>query len=412
MEMTLGVLAVSLGGLMMGCGIWPIKLMRKFQFEHWWFIGMLLGLIIIPWTVTIVEFPKAFQAYREVPVSVLVISNLCSISWGVANVLCALCFVRIGVALTMAILTGLGVSVASLMPLIFKGSGLFQNAPALTSRAGLTILCGIGVMLIGVALASMAGFGRDRELKKLRKTSGSFLGGLIMTIIAGVTSAGLLLAFVYSQGPIVDRVSTVEPGKNINISVTGNEAVSGKYDVGQDGTISLKNNTSIGPITVGGLTAKAASDLIAEKLQMKRSDSAPTVHVDAQNILAILPVQAVGLLGGALINVFYPAFLMTRRKNWNILCESWGELALATLIGLQMCIAVALGNKGMLLLGALGASVGAGIQQAMQMVGGQGLGFMSGEWKGVDGTPRRQMYVAIVLLLIAAVIMAYSNTLK
>jgi hypothetical protein len=77
-----------------------------------------------------------------------------------------------------------------------------------------------------------------------------------------------------------------------------------------------------------------------------------------------------------------------------------------------MCIAVALGNKGMLLLGALGASVGAGIQQAMQMVGGQGLGFMSGEWKGVDGTPRRQMYVAIVLLLIAAVIMAYSNTLK
>jgi hypothetical protein len=47
----------------------------------------------------------------------------------------------------------------------------------------------------------------------------------------------------------------------------------------------------------------------------------------------------------------------------------------------------------------------------MQMVGGQGLGFISGEWRGVHGVPRRQMYWAIALLIIAAVIMAYSKTL-
>ena len=138
MEMALGVLVVAVAGLTMGSGIWPMKLMRKFQFEHWWFIGMLLGLIVIPWAITIVVFPNAFQALREVPASALVISNVCSISWGIANVLFALCAVRIGVALTMAILTGLGVSVASIMPLIFKGSGMFKNAPELTSAAGLT----------------------------------------------------------------------------------------------------------------------------------------------------------------------------------------------------------------------------------------------------------------------------------
>jgi hypothetical protein len=412
MEMALGVLVVAMAGLTMGSGIWPMKLMRKFQFEHWWFIGMLLGLIVVPWTITIVAFPNAFQAFRDVPVSALVISNLCSISWGIANVLCALCFVRIGVALTMAILTGLGVSVASIMPLIFKGSGLFKNAPDLTSPAGLTILCGIGVMLFGVAMASLAGFGRDRELKKLQQTSGSFLVGLIMTVIAGVTSAGIMLAFVYSQGPIVARVSTVDCGQKIGVTVAGDAAISGEYAVGQDGIILLKEKKNIGPIEIGGLTAKAAGDRIAEKLGLAQSDANPKVSVDAQNILAILPVQAVGLLGGALINVIYPAFLMTRRMSWGVLAESWKELGLAAIIGLQMCVAVALANKGMLLLGAFGASVGAGIQQAMQMVGGQGLGFISGEWKGVYGRPRRQMYVAIVFLLIAAVIMAYSNTLK
>ncbi len=41
-------------------------------------------------------------------------------------------------------------------------------------------------------------------------------------------------------------------------------------------------------------------------------------------------------------------------------------------------------GKGMLLLGAApGASVGWGIQQAMQMAGTQMLGFASGEWRGV-----------------------------
>jgi hypothetical protein len=68
-------------------------------------------------------------------------------------------------------------------------------------------------------------------------------------------------------------------------------------------------------------------------------------------------------------------------------------------------------GKGMLLLGALGASVGWGIQQAMQMTGGQAVGFISGEWRGVTGKPRRQMYAAIAVLIVAAMIMAYGNTL-
>jgi len=44
-------------------------------------------------------------------------------------------------------------------------------------------------------------------------------------------------------------------------------------------------------------------------------------------------------------------------------------------------------------------------------MGGQGVGFATGEWTGVNGTPRRQMYFAILLLLTATVIMAYGNSL-
>ena len=45
------------------------------------------------------------------------------------------------------------------------------------------------------------------------------------------------------------------------------------------------------------------------------------------------------------------------------------------------------------------------------MLGNQALGFISGEWKGVPGTPRKLMYAAIAVLILAALVMAYGNTL-
>lgn len=404
-----GVLMAAAAGLCMGSSAWSVKTLRRFQFEQWWFIGMLVGLVALPWGITLVAFPNVMAAYRDVAPSVLITSNLFSIAWGVANVLCGLCYIRIGVALTGAILTGLGASVAVTLPLICKGSGLFKNAPDIASPAGMMVLGGVGIMLLGVILASLAGFGRDRELKKLQATSGSFLGGLIMTIIAGICSAGMALAFVYSQGPIVARVSRVEAGQTLKLGVVENKTLSGSYTVSADGTIALPG---AGPIEIAGMSAKAAADRIAAKLGLSQQPEADAkVSVETGNILAVFAVNAIALMGGAVINLLYPAYLMTKKGTWGLLFSGGREAAFTVIGGLQFLLAVMLAGKGMLLLGALGASVGAGIQQAMQMVGGQGLGFLSGEWRGVSSKPRWQMYGAIALLLVAMIVMAYANTL-
>lgn len=340
-QQLLGILVVAFAGLFIGSGAWPMKLLKRFQFEHWWIIGMFVGLILIPWSVTLTCCPNAFKAYANVPARSLIVANLWAAAWGVANVLCGLCFVRIGVALTGAILTGLGVSLGVTLPMIVKGSGLFQDAANLTSPAGLTVLVAVGVMLVGVILAALAGFGRDQALRKTEQRSGSFLNGLIMTIVAGICSCGMSLSFVYGQGPIA-----------------------------------------------AAMKAEGAGDLPAT-----------------------FAVWAVGLLGGSLINIIYPAYLLTRNKSWGVLATSWKEALLSVIIGVNMAIGIVLMGTGMLLVGALGASVGFGIQQATQMFGNQGLGFISGEWKGVAGKPRNQMYLAIAVLILAALIMAFGNTL-
>jgi hypothetical protein len=337
-----GALTVVLAGLVQGSGVWPMKFLRKYKFEHWWFLAMLIGLVIAPWVITLTLCPEPWQAYREIEPSTLIKANLFALAWGVANVLCGLCFVRIGVALTGGILTGLGVSVGVTLPMIIKGSGLFSEAPNLGSPAGKAVLVGVAIMLVGVVLAAFAGFGRDRILRSTdQPRTGSFVGGLVMVVIAGALSAGISFAFVYSQGPIVSAMK-----------------------------------------------AHAAGDIPAN-----------------------FAVWAIGLMGGALVNVTYPAYLMTKNKSWGVLLDSWWELLLSVAIGINFIIGVALMGRGMLLLGPLGASVGFGVQQAMQMLGGQTVGFASGEWRGISGRPRHQMYLAIGVLIAAAVVMAYGNTL-
>ncbi len=336
-----GGLTVALGGLSMGSSAWTLKALRKLQFEHWLFIAMLVGLVLLPWGITLSFCPRALEAFRSVPASVLIKANLFAFGWGIANVLCGLCFVRIGVALTGGILGGLGMSLGVTVPMVFKASGLFEKAPDLGSRAGLMVLAGVAVMLVGVVFVALAGFGRERALKNRRNTSASFSGGLIMVIIAGILSTGPNFAFAYSQGPIV----------------------------------------------------KAMKDR------------------GAGDIPSMFAVWAVAMLAGALVNLLYPAFLMTRHRSWKLLKEAWREMVFPVIMGIQFCLAIVLLGSGNIALGVLGASAGWGIYQATQIIGNQGVGFLSGEWLAIGGKPRYQMYAAIVLLLVAASVMAYGNSL-
>ena len=405
-----GVLVAAAAGLCMGSSAWTVKTLRRYQFEQWWFVGMLTGLVILPWTVTLAAFPNVWSAYRDVAPSALITANLFSVAWGVANILCGMCYIRIGVALTGAILTGLGASVAVTLPMICKGSGLFKQAPDIASQAGMTVLGGVGIMLVGVILASLAGFGRDREVKKLQATSGSFLGGLIMTVIAGICSAGMALAFVYSQGPIVSRVSRVEAGQTIKVAVAQNKTLNGSYQVSQDGTIVLKG---VGPVEVAGMSAKAAADRIAAKLGSgEQIEADAKVSVETGNMLAVFAVNAISLIGGAFDQSRLPRLhddekrdlgtALRRRagsrlhhhRRTAVLWWPWCWPAREWCSRRARCI-------------------GRSRHPASHADGGR-PGTRLPQWRvaGVHGRPRRQMYGAIALLLVAMVVMSYANSLK
>jgi hypothetical protein len=346
MAVIIGLIFVTLAGLGTGLSAWPFKVIKDFRFEQYVFLSILLGMVIYPWLIVLFKVPDPILLIKTVGFKTLLISNGLTIAWGVANLLCMICVLRIGAALSGAILSALGMSVGIIVPLILKGSGLFTNAPNLLSKPGILIMIGLLVVIIGVTMVSIAGFGREKAMKneseqvKKKQASGNFRQGLFLIILAGILSCGLGLAFVYGQGPIIEAVKQ-----------------------------------------------QGASETVAN-----------------------FAVWALACLGGAFVNIFYAAFWMTKKKTWNLLFNRKDELICSLLVGVQFLGSMILMGRGMVMLGILGASVGYGIQQSMQIIGNQIVGFVGGEWKGVFGKPRKIMYVALGVIFIAVIILAYSNT--
>jgi L-rhamnose-H+ transport protein len=333
-----GLFLVVAAGLLVGSGAWPIKLMKGYRYEHFALVACLLGFLVLPWAITVLSCPRAWEACTRVDWRLLAKANLFSLAWGVANVLSTLAMLRIGVALQIGLLTGIGIPIGVLMPVLFKGTGAFAKAPDIASRSGVILLAGCAVMVAGVVLLTLAGFGRERALR-LERPGDAFLPGFVMAVVAGLLQAGMSLSFVYCQGPVTEA-----------------------------------------------LKARGGGEFGAS-----------------------FGVWAVCLLAGGLVNVVFPAWVLLRNRSWGTFGTHPGEMALSLYMGVAVIVFFAMVGKGMQLLGPLGASVGFGVYQAFMIIGGQALGFASGEWRGVTGRPRRMMAVAIALLLVAVPVMAWGN---
>jgi hypothetical protein len=411
MTTALGFLAVAVSGLLVGGGNWPYKLMRTYEFEHWMLLSTLLGAIFVPWTIILLGCPNVFERLGNIPTGDLVKSNLFSIAWGISIVLSCLCYVRIGIGLTIALLVGLGIPVGTLTTLVFKGSGLFQDAPALGSKAGLTILTSVVLMIGGVVLAALAGFGRERQQHKTAPATGGFAGGLVMMVISGLLVGSMNFAFVYSQDSILGNLSVIRPSDSISVAVTadGVKRIGGVYPVDADGAVTLPQ---VGRVLLEGSSAWHAARQIERSYEAVQAARSVRANVATGSIPAAFGATMIPLFCGTVLACGFAVFMLFKKRSWPLFLQSRRDLMLAIIMGLTGTLSFFLWGKGTLMLGAVGASIGWGISQATKVVGSAGLGYFSGEWRGVRGTPRYQMWLAVAVLIVASLIMAYGKSVS
>ncbi len=198
-------LAVA-AGLAGGLCAAPVKLMKSYRFEHWAFVYSLLGMLLLPWLLAALLCPNLQEAISQAATADLLKANACSLAWGTANVLFCLCLLRIGFSLTMGIVTGLGLPIGVLLPLLFKGSGQFADAPEAMSKAGLMMIAMAALLAVSVAIMAYAGARRERTQGGAKTVGKSYVTGLAMALAAGLLQVGLSFAFVYSQGPLTEAL--------------------------------------------------------------------------------------------------------------------------------------------------------------------------------------------------------------
>jgi L-rhamnose-H+ transport protein len=186
------VLLVLCAAIMNAAYALPMKLNKKWAWEHSWFAFSVFGVAVVPTLIALLTVPGLWSTYTSVSAGTLAAMVVFGASWGVSLVFFGLALTRLGVAITFAVCLGTSAAVGALTPLIA------QHANMVMTRQGALIFLGVFVILLGVALCGLAGKNREAALQRESATTRQgFLGGFLLAFISGILGSMLNLGLAF-----------------------------------------------------------------------------------------------------------------------------------------------------------------------------------------------------------------------
>ncbi len=180
-------------GLLAGNCMLPMKFVRRWEWENTWLVFTLVSLVLCPWLLALAMVPDLWRLYAALPAEQFAAPLLFGFGWGIAQALFGLSVVRLGMALSYAIIVGLGALLGTLIPLVLGHSEIIGTS------AGALILTGVAVMIAGIVVASVAGRQRER-FQGAAKHAGSYGVALFAAVFCGLTAPMINFAFAFGQG--------------------------------------------------------------------------------------------------------------------------------------------------------------------------------------------------------------------
>jgi L-rhamnose-H+ transport protein len=195
-ESALGFSLLLLAGAMNGSFTLPMKFTRKWAWENTWAIWTILALFVFPLLLAYSTVPQLSSAYAQAGAGVVLMVAACGAGWGIAQVLFGLAVEAIGIALTFSVVLGLSAAVGSLIPLVRL------HPDKVVSSAGLTVISGVALVLIGVSMCALAGRRREAALGATRART-SIAKGLVFCTLSGLTAALMNFGLAFGS-PILE----------------------------------------------------------------------------------------------------------------------------------------------------------------------------------------------------------------
>jgi len=208
----LGVFLHWLGGLASGSFYVPYRGVKKWSWETYWLVGGFFSWIICPWIFAYFMTNDLFGVLQRQSAGTLLVTYLFGAMWGFGGLTFGLTMRYLGMSLGMGVALGYCTALGTLLPPIFK---LFlpiipvsENIAQIASTTpGRITLAGVAVCLIGIGIATLAGFTKEKEMpeaqKKLAIKEFNFRKGILVATFSGVMSAGMSFG-ITSSNPIGD----------------------------------------------------------------------------------------------------------------------------------------------------------------------------------------------------------------
>jgi L-rhamnose-H+ transport protein len=204
----IGVIYHWIGGFASATNFIPFRGIKRWSWEIYWLIQGVAAWLIAPSVLAYLFVPHLstilHESYAADPKS-FHYAILFGILWGFGGLTFGLAIRYLGLALGYAIALGLCTFFGTIIPPIYYG----QLTTIAHLSSGRTILAGLAVCLLAVAINGAAGVSKDKEFTFEEKQEAgeqdfSFIKGIAVAIFAGIMSS--FFAFGLSAGkPIGDR---------------------------------------------------------------------------------------------------------------------------------------------------------------------------------------------------------------
>jgi L-rhamnose-H+ transport protein len=115
------------------------------------------------------------------------------------------------------------------------------------------------------------------------------------------------------------------------------------------------------------------------------------------------------LLGmGAIPNLLYCGYLLTRNKGWGLFAgQGWArELFLGAAMGVLWLSGIVTYGYGTTLVGKYGTSVGFALFVSAVILASNTLGILTGEWKGTAPLTRRLLYAGVGVIILSVIVLS------
>eukprot|EP00036_Acanthoecidae_sp_10tr_P013706 CAMPEP_0206286576 /NCGR_PEP_ID=MMETSP0106_2-20121207/670_1 /ASSEMBLY_ACC=CAM_ASM_000206 /TAXON_ID=81532 /ORGANISM="Acanthoeca-like sp., Strain 10tr" /LENGTH=353 /DNA_ID=CAMNT_0053717099 /DNA_START=29 /DNA_END=1087 /DNA_ORIENTATION=- len=148
------------GGLLGGSFTTPARFMTGWEWENFWFVYSVFGLVVCPWAFALLTTDAIDVIYHAKSMDIAYVM-LSGFGWGIGSVTFGLGCAYVGDSLAFAIILGLCATFGTAVPMLILSPG------DATKKVGIFTWAGIGVVCVGLYLLAKAGASKERDQKGL-----------------------------------------------------------------------------------------------------------------------------------------------------------------------------------------------------------------------------------------------------